>query len=165
MQFTDEHERRLARFPVCTRRVAIAGPAVGDDEPRGDVVVETTEFLKRLQVALRRDIDFDGSDEFAAAALPVWLERAKLDVDTVTAVPKPLSSVLWLINVEGLIRDSVAEVFCPDCGRYSAEVRLSTEGREETHSWLRGTRIWRCMQGHTLYRENIELHIMRRAGC
>ena len=149
----------LASLPPCTEHVVVGSPRYSGNY-RCEVTVSSTFLAEKT----RRDAEstFGGSSEqkIARIAMPMWLERASHpDGRTCYMPPSFVENIdVWVAN---FVRDGVARVYCPDCGAFVSDLEKSTRNQRTAGPWSEWTSSWRCRNGHLLYAEDHEVHILR----
>ncbi len=153
-------EEFLVSIPPASDFVLVASPKYSG-KYRCEVVVRSRYALAQAQELRASTFGGEAEEMLMRHALPMWLERARPDVQSPSAMPRAFQALLdpW---VGDFIERGEASVFCLACKKTIDSVQ---EGmRNERSAGNRGewTSSWRCPTGHDLYAEDHDVRLFRR---
>lgn len=157
-------EREVAEclqvLPPCAASVVIASPKYSGNY-RAEVTVAAhslADFVEHLNKATSGGTR---ASEVGRTAFLHWLRKAPATGTTTSYISNPFFEVIgsYVLN---FVSNGTATVYCPQCRSAVGNVNRKTRNAEHTGPWSEWTESWRCPNGHLLYTEDHEVHILRR---
>lgn len=150
-----ECEANVMRLPQASSRIVIGSPRYAPTKFNCEVLVATSHLLSWLE-----DHYSKCSVSSNAQVLILWLRKANPNSEQATYLNSELFAAIEGYE-EYFIDAGVAEVVCPACsGSHHTIVREQID-EEIGGSWHSGTVFWRCPQGHKIYEDQFEHHVLR----
>jgi tetratricopeptide (TPR) repeat protein len=154
----------LSKSNRCSMKVVIASPRYGGTDYTCEITVDTRDLLPWAKSHASGVWSSNKEAQAATEAFPVWLQEADLLVAEPSYIPHLIYEDLrpWIGNI---IRDVPVKIFCFECQCFVDVDSIQKEQKDVSRSaggWVRGTTIWTCPNGHQLYYDKTEVHLLLR---
>lgn len=149
----------LMTLPRCTRNVVVASPRYQDSHYRGEVWADAAQILPWLEHHAKNVWSVGGEEQAARLTLPLWLRGADLDNPQPTYLPPYFVQVLDHYVLD-LVHRGWVSFWCTDCLEHHQYICIDERDYQRTGGLSFWTSEWRCAQGHQLYHQEHELHLL-----
>lgn len=147
----------LLSLPRCTNRVLVVSCAYGDDCFDYELTVDTPSLAAWAVKHEKGCWSANEREQAARLTLPLWLQLADVNDNTVTRLPKDLFKILS--GYHGTFLEMpAAQVFCPHCKKTieGRELAIETSDLGTHDGFNRSHYEMHCPHGHLLYKKTVE---------
>jgi hypothetical protein len=155
----NEAAKLLAILPPCSQNVVVASDRYSG-KYRCEVSVPASHLMPFVEKLVSSTIGGSQESRVARIALPRWLRSASTDDGKSSYLPPQFVDILD-VYVLNFIMNGVADIYCKDCGKKIDYINQNDRNQQGGGPWSEWTSSWRCPEGHLLYTEDHELHILR----
>lgn len=153
--------RYLLTLPRCTKKVVVASPIYSDNHYRCEVHANASGLLQWAERHARGVSSLDPENQAARLTLPIWLRGHDPSDAAPSFVPAAFADVMRPYVLE-FVQRGITEVFCPGCHRFTQDITMKDLNQQHLGPWSFWTSEWHCHCGLLLYREEHELHFIRK---
>jgi len=149
-------ESCLSQLPICSSRVVIGSPMYDPEIFNCEVIIESSDLLEWVIAQ-----QLERSTSFFDEVLLAWLPNADLNDMNLTYLGEEL-----LRSFDGyeerLINLGIAKVICEDCHSEISNIIQDRENTLDEGNWHSGIIVWKCPNGHQIYRKGYRIHALSR---
>jgi hypothetical protein len=155
-----ETMKLLAVLSPCAQYVVVASDRYSG-KFKCEVTVPAVQLAPFVNHLTQTTLGGSRESQVARVAMPRWLAKASVNDGKTTYLSPAFVDIIesYVLN---FIKDDIADVYCKECRKIINTVDLSTRNRRGSGPWSEWTDAWHCQNGHLLYTEDHELHMMRR---
>lgn len=148
----------LLNLPRCSRDVLIVSPKYGETDYTCEIIVAAEKLAPWAEHHADAVWSSNQETQVARKALPLWLNSAKSEDDSVSYVPHYMYEVLRPY-VSNFVGDGAAKIYCLKCQSFVIDVKMEKFNQIHTRVWWCWTDVWTCPLGHRLYYEEHNIHL------
>jgi len=151
----------LLTLPRCTKNIVVVSPEYGDAHYACEVTVEVKDLLPWAEHHAEKSWFLDDEMQAALKALPLWLRGAESSSNSASYIPQFMHKVIEPY-VPKFAEEGKTKIFCYECQASVADVQMEKFDQKDLGDWYWWTSVWKCPQGHQLYYEEHEMHVIRK---
>lgn len=157
-----EISKLLALIPQCSQYVIVASNLYAKNY-RCEVLVPATRLIPFAEIHASSVIDYCCCEsDVAKVALLKWLHSASTNDGKLSYLPPPFVSIFNGF-ITDFINDGSAKIYCLECGHAIDHIDREEQNRITSGgTWACWTEVWLCPEGHLIYKQEHEMHFMRR---
>lgn len=149
----------LAALAPCSQYVVVASSRYSSNY-RCEVIASVAALRPLVEQLVARSSGGPRPSQVARRAMPQWLRAADTADGKTSYMPPPFVGVVD-VYVLDFVMNGTAIVRCNECERVVDHIDRQERNANTTGPWSEWTASWKCPQGHLLYTEDHELHIVR----
>lgn len=138
----------VSQLPKCAARLVIGGAPYDTTHYQCEIKTTPDELFQYVQAEVKKRSVPSNQHLILLAYLP------KVNVANPKATYLPRDLIRHIIDYETIINSGLARVTCGQCGKTFSSIQADSINRIRQGPSIRWTRIWKCLEGHVVYRED-----------